>query len=284
MIKGYISIAATLCIAGLVHAETKAAKSSTIISAAQNTRANDQPKRLERVTVNGRYDPLAPTTGQVFMRGLVAPDYLLDRRPDSTRSRTRKFRTRRFRSTRPVRAPRYDSFILTFTAVELGANDAISLQPLSYGQRSFNVRSKPGDRKTPWGFRLPEGSYVLSEVRFIPRREGRVQSDLRRDSLDIIVPRTYCLSQKTIVFDVTAGETGFLGSFIFEEPPGRSRKIKSHIPLAEFAQDTQDIQKQPAFAEAPTELGTVPTFQSSFENVADEVCKTVGAYKVPAWQ
>ena len=244
----------------------------------------DRPKVLDSIRVTGSTTDPGPTSGRMYLRGLILTSSLLqdiERDDVDPNFRLRGFQGRRGNNN----VSQYGTYVLTFTEVQFASDDKVLVDGETSGPKRFSYRSSLTDPTALYAMDMPEGTYALTEIRFVPRPQSQTNFNLQEENARSIVRRTYCVAEKTFLFDVFAGESAFLGSFAFEDPPLRASAIADHTPIVGFIQDTEELRSQlPAFGDG----NEPPLVTARMEEVdlSDQsgACRTSGAFQVPAWQ
>ncbi|MEO9969614.1 MAG: hypothetical protein ABJG15_07260 [Hyphomonadaceae bacterium] len=223
----------------------------------QTSAENDQTDQriLDEVETNQKlFDPDAPTTGNLLVRPLLTANREAE-----------------------VEITGYE---LVFTPVEIaedgsaipygdGSIDRIHLKGvIPIAQERGRIRRNVQLSGYPvMSVTLPGGTYTLSEVHYSfieVLRSNRLAGNGDNISIPDSRPErtSYCLSGRSLVFDVANGETSYLGSIALADLPSNPLRNSDHRPIFGIDQNTSlaglSLDKE-------AELKTVDLADTSFD-------------------
>ena len=228
-------------------------------------------RTLDQVTTLGRqYDLDSPRTGEL----LVRPVLLAKRRNEST----------------------VTGFELVFAAVEV-AEDGSIVPYTDKPKERFRVKgvtpileergrlqaSIPPSSYPVASIDLPGGTYTLSEVHytyFQPFRSNRLAANGDTLSIPELRPErtSFCLSERSFIFDVANGEVSYLGTVALADLPANPGRNRLHEPIF-------GIDQNPGIpgveSKVDPEVLLVDLADTSFDSEAG-IC-TTARYNVAGW-
>ena len=220
--------------------------------------ASDVPRRLKKVTVRGVRGAPAPTTGRVILGAGVFNGI----------------------------AGRLN---LSFARVNFDTDGNASLVPPSSKKRFFRVKSSSfgGEpfalgKRSPFGgesfaLDLPEGYYVLSEIRHTVYR-GINDGVFGASNVD------FCLAEKTFAFEVVNGQTSYLGFMALNGLNSNRARDKEYVPMAGFIQTVSAVNQYSEWPEVTgSEIPGTPVRAISMDQDS-AVCRRRGARNVIGWE